>query len=472
MPRSQSRALVLAALLATAYSATTPNYFQRDDVCGGTRGDSLSQCDGGLDDGLCCREGTTCINLAGGSTVLCCPDDACTRMKPITCNINAQDPAVNPAGILKTTALNSELPRCGDNCCPFGFSCNRQGECQMDEDQSKRPREIPGRDRPSSSSLPSSIPTPSLISSTTDSTTSPTSSNAPPSEEQQSDDSEDGGNNTLPTAIIVVSVLGGLLVLICLAVGVVMCLSRRKRKARMQPRHSSEKKPPVLGLCRASTSTSSFGNIISEPIPHQDSALRSDFILKTPDSGASRASHGMGSMHQGAGSSFSGTTATNNSPEYPGTGLALGSKNNPRIPARTLSNATMTTNNHSNLAIPPIRTMRNQQKPQINTSNAWTRHAAARAAVPDAATPVDPKGGPVTPRLQREPSSESINIFADPSTVGSDGSNPFTHGLAPPKPKRFTSGTTFTELMEEAQLGDVRRGDPFVPMPTATPPRR
>jgi hypothetical protein len=57
----------------------------------------------------------------------------------------------------------------------------------------------------------------------------------------------------------------------------------------------------------------------------------------------------------------------------------------------------------------------------------------------------------VTPRLQREPSSESINVFAEPGTVERNTM------------RRNTTTTTFSDLMEEADLGDVRKGRPFVP---------
>jgi hypothetical protein len=62
-----------------------------------------------------------------------------------------------------------------------------------------------------------------------------------------------------------------------------------------------------------------------------------------------------------------------------------------------------------------------------------------------------PQGSPRTPRLQREPSGESINIFADPSTAreGSRG--------------RESHQTTFTDMMRRADLPDVRQGEPFVP---------
>jgi hypothetical protein len=52
--------------------------------------------------------------------------------------------------------------------------------------------------------------------------------------------------------------------------------------------------------------------------------------------------------------------------------------------------------------------------------------------------------------VPREPSGESINVFADPVMMTS------TYD------KRQTQATTFTDLMLEADLGDVRRGYPYL----------
>lgn len=86
-----------------------------------------------------------------------------------------------------------------------------------------------------------------------------------------------------------------------------------------------------------------------------------------------------------------------------------------------------------------------------NATEMTTRHSPY--------TPPVPQAPPVTPRLQREPSGESINIFADPSTAreGSRG--------------RESHQTTFTDMMERADLGGLRKGEPFVPtqVPTLSP---
>jgi hypothetical protein len=61
-----------------------------------------------------------------------------------------------------------------------------------------------------------------------------------------------------------------------------------------------------------------------------------------------------------------------------------------------------------------------------------------------------PAGG----HLRREPSSESINIFADPSTARSGGL-----GV---EERRQSAQTTFTDMMERADLRGVGQGEPYV----------
>lgn len=59
---------------------------------------------------------------------------------------------------------------------------------------------------------------------------------------------------------------------------------------------------------------------------------------------------------------------------------------------------------------------------------------------------------PRTPQLQRQPSSESINIFADPGTARAAAGRP-----------RDSHQTTFTDMMERADLAGLKKGEPFVP---------
>jgi hypothetical protein len=63
---------------------------------------------------------------------------------------------------------------------------------------------------------------------------------------------------------------------------------------------------------------------------------------------------------------------------------------------------------------------------------------------------------PHTPRQNREPSSVSINVFADPNIT--PDRTPESNAN-----RRYTHMTTFTQMLDSAGLDGVARGDPFLP---------
>jgi hypothetical protein len=68
---------------------------------------------------------------------------------------------------------------------------------------------------------------------------------------------------------------------------------------------------------------------------------------------------------------------------------------------------------------------------------------------------VQERGRPVTPILQREPSYEDINIFADGDTASALREN----GLAGPSRNTRTSHqTTFSDMMEKSGLAGLQKG--------------
>ncbi|KAI1384712.1 uncharacterized protein F4822DRAFT_371302 [Hypoxylon trugodes] len=85
--------------------------------------------------GTCCEAPKQCLLFAANSTVVCCPDNDCSVIDPITCDITQQ---VFPADIL-TTIQKGNLPRCGNQCCPWGFHCTESGDCEADADQDQLP---------------------------------------------------------------------------------------------------------------------------------------------------------------------------------------------------------------------------------------------------------------------------------------------------------------------------------------------
>ncbi|OLN88540.1 hypothetical protein CCHL11_01786 [Colletotrichum chlorophyti] len=398
-----TRATVLSILLfASARAATIPSFFERQATCAAA---NFVHCGNSLPVDFCCETGKKCIILAGKTTVLCCPEESdCNQVSTITCNISLQDAAAHPDAQIKTTSLTGKLPTCGKRCCPFGYVCLNDGEmCILEAGVFKPPPKSS-----SSSSLPSTTPestsVPSVIPTTivTSSLESPT---APVQEEGNGSKSQSVG----------------------LGVGLLLCLARRRRRNTTVQNEGKSGGPP-----RPSTSTSSFGNIISEPIPMSDSALRTDFILKTPSTVHSKGPR----VNSDAVSCLSSSATTlANQP----VGIAR-SDSHPRTPDRNHGTAPQ-----RGIPIPPIRNMR--------PNSGSRRHPPSN--VPNPLTPPPPPGS----NLQREPSSESINVFADPRT------------MPRPRDRRQTSATTFTDMMEEAELGDVRRGMPYVPPTPRMPPQ-
>ncbi|KAI0166618.1 hypothetical protein GGR57DRAFT_510229 [Xylariaceae sp. FL1272] len=101
--------------------------------------------------GMCCSDAAHPIVLAGGTTVLCCPQEDCTEIEPINCDINLQ--VLNPhpeddedPPNIQTTFTSEALVNCGGGCCPWGYSCKTNKvngqqvtDCVMKADQDHQP---------------------------------------------------------------------------------------------------------------------------------------------------------------------------------------------------------------------------------------------------------------------------------------------------------------------------------------------
>ena len=92
-----------------------------------------------------CPNGSTCVYLANFTTLLCCPpgNGNCPRIETIPCDLAPQDARDRQLAVkLKTVAMQHVLPRCGNNCCPFGYTCtqlNGISVCEQDADQTIPP---------------------------------------------------------------------------------------------------------------------------------------------------------------------------------------------------------------------------------------------------------------------------------------------------------------------------------------------
>ncbi|CAJ2506301.1 Uu.00g004310.m01.CDS01 [Anthostomella pinea] len=98
----------------------------------------------GLPTMFCCEKSHDCLALADNTTMLCCPGGAdCTHISPITCDIGMQDVNADPFNMvpeIQTIDFEGPLPACGKNgCCPWGFHCEDDSRCVMNDDQSIKP---------------------------------------------------------------------------------------------------------------------------------------------------------------------------------------------------------------------------------------------------------------------------------------------------------------------------------------------
>ncbi|TPX11246.1 uncharacterized protein E0L32_001064 [Thyridium curvatum] len=408
--------LLLSAGAGGVGAASLPanDLFARADqcvICAGTNAVDL----------LCCPSKQFCNMLAANTTVLCCDTpNGCENIKLIPCDINVQNPKTNPSAQVKTTALNGVLERCGKQCCPFGYSCNvEDGEsyCKRNADQNAAPIQT----TPSSS-------TAQPTSSTTNSGTSPSSTSTDPSRATVSP-VVDQGSSSPSTASIIGGVVGGILGLAFVGIVACICLGRRRRKKREH-----------MDALKFHRSTSSFGNIIanpiiSKPIVDDSSTMRTDFNRKS-----------LGNTPGNTPGSSPG--GPRRDPNFGGPARRMAA------PASNFSVSSMDTtitnnNNTNNNAVPttPPRVLLNGQVPPIRQM----RNSSIAYGVPGPG----PKEAPSTPLRQREPSLETLKVFADPQTVGRDGG-----GFAD---RRLSNFTTFSNLMEQADLGGFNRGEPYVP---------
>ncbi|KAI0393598.1 hypothetical protein F5Y17DRAFT_301784 [Xylariaceae sp. FL0594] len=99
--------------------------------------------------GMCCKNDTVPIILAGGTTVVCCPQGTdCDTMKPLVeCSPHAFDPYGDnevPPDI--QSIYLDRLPVCQTGCCPWGYTCTNYYAhylCVKNEYQSRQPNGKP-----------------------------------------------------------------------------------------------------------------------------------------------------------------------------------------------------------------------------------------------------------------------------------------------------------------------------------------
>ncbi|KAM0434643.1 hypothetical protein ACHAPT_003742 [Fusarium lateritium] len=452
------RLLLLTALYTSTTTALPASHiFARADTCGADR----VSCNSELTDLFCCSKGYSCILLAGNTSAMCCPEGRnCDEVRPITCDLRGQDITKYPKAPVMTVITNLDLPKCGSNCCPFGYTCQGDTKCVLDKDQSSPPKDA---EYPSGSSSGAPSATAPTSIETASASAEPTSTGEPSkASDDENQEEEDKKKDSGPaTTSIAGGVVGGCIILLIIAVVIFLYFRRQKRREGS----GGEKNGNHLyggNNNSCSSSEASFGNFISEPIV-QPNSYRADFILKTPSQKSQISGPNSSAMSQGQFSS-GGSTAVSQGQ------FSAGSSSN--LPPRQFSGSSSTLPPRQ-YSFSPTPTRVPQAPPRIRISipnpfdspSPSPNHNSARMS------PIDDQSvhhgtvrlppirtmkasshcsrRPGSPELQREPSCESINVFADPSDVV--------------KPRRLTHATTFTDLMDEADLRDVGRGKAYAP---------
>ena len=218
----------------------------------------------GLPGNFCCPSDSQCVAFNNNKSAICCPSGSdCSKIQPINCDINQQNPAVHPSSQLYTTDLNAKLESCGSSCCPQGYSC-KEGQCVVASGTSTA-SSAPSSAAASSSS--SSTPSSSPISSKSAQATSSASS-ASNSASHSASATAQPHCSQFPAAGVLVGFFSGLAIGIILTILVICCFGHYRRK--------KEDPPPSPDF------TSSVTANVSDPI-YQDTdgnAFRSDFLRR------------------------------------------------------------------------------------------------------------------------------------------------------------------------------------------------
>ncbi|KAG5980541.1 hypothetical protein E4U55_003917 [Claviceps digitariae] len=384
--------------------------FARDDKCAA---DGLQSCSAqGLSSSFCCETGRVCMALAGSSTVMCCPNgSSCDAIRPITCDIETQNPNTNLRAPIKTLALKSKLPKCATNesCCPFGFTCAADGKlCLRNQDQSQAPDGYTAMTSSASTAVPTSTSTQSSPATTASATASAEASKAPGHEE--------AGIGPEKTSIIGGAV-GGALALLFLIVIIFLCVRSRKGDA------NSVRSFPYS----QSSGVGHLGHKISAPISNPETSYRTDFIRKTPSVRSSRSIPPVRRFSQ-----------------TPQLGRAI-----PVNPRLSIPNPFDSPTPSCRSPTQSRCSAASDQYDQVYTGEVGARLKPIRTLTPSAA-----RESRRISRLdfQDVMSHDSGGMLADPSSMNGNKAGQSQYRQ-----------TSFSDMMEEASMKDVHRGQAYVP---------
>lgn len=314
-------------LCATILNAITPSYAfdlalrASPDTCP----EAYKQCESsGLSESFCCPSSSKCMGLDHSSSVICCPEgETCAFIQTISCDVQQQNGTLHPKNPVHTTRFDDELPRCGGSCCPFGYECQGGSVCALNNSTASSSSSESSRasststfslaiastltaSATSTTSASTTSETPKSTSTTKDSTEETSSSDAitiiptTPAKSKASDHtspsssssssssssypsalagtaitaSDDHNCPSFPTGAVLAGFFPGAVFGAVLTALVVYCLRRRRANL-----------PPSAKVAHFTERTSNGTVVgISDPIPSDDTAMRTDFLLRRGDS--------------------------------------------------------------------------------------------------------------------------------------------------------------------------------------------
>ena len=226
-----------------------------------------------LPDNFCCPSDSTCISLDDATSAICCPEGSdCQYITPIVCDIQEQNATLYPSNPIKTTRLGDSLPKCGEKCCPFGFTCDGN-TCVMNKSASTTA--TASVSEPATTTA-SSTSTSFTGSATLGATFTPISSPSAAASTNTTSAVLSESCPSFPIKAIVAGFFPGAVFGAAAALLISFCLRRRARNAETKIRES---KFPSHWSQRTSTGAVMS---ISRPIVSEDASYRTDFLLRTP----------------------------------------------------------------------------------------------------------------------------------------------------------------------------------------------
>ncbi|KAM0738559.1 hypothetical protein ACQRIT_006296 [Beauveria bassiana] len=470
------RAVVLALLAAAARSVhAIPKEFYSSSSSGVCPKSDLEACPSSLPSGFCCPSGQQCLPLAGLTTALCCPSGrSCEKISPITCDLKLQNPKENPDATVITSVFDVDLEICDNGCCPFGYSCANR-VCVRNASQSKKPGEEGGKSSSTTTASASSTAEATSTASTTatdvatltQTTTATATATSTP--DSSSSDADAGKGIKSKTMSIIGGVVGATLVLLILIVVGILCVRRRRKRAA-----GANPLGEKTGYHRAGSTTSSVrarGLYISEPIL-QENSYRSDFILKSPSAASSISQRPANSRWSGGGGGGGGIgvappripTPVSNRQQQQQQQQQQQRREDPEFPNPFAS---------------PNPSMAEDRRYSLASSDMFDETGLRTGQVVTGKPAPIRNMRPSSRRISREPqhlhamADERIDVFSDeyavPQQQQQQQQYPYQQRDAYGGAKdRMTKMTTFSQLMDKADLGDLYRGKRYVP---GSPPR-